>query len=107
MFPADEFHGCSIDNEFGEVILNNERDTREVARRMGLKDVVFLNYRNHLMDGAQMLEIRARLIFVFRLHKIDTVLVYDSSLSFSKRMVLAGMDYKGSSHGKENGRRSH
>ena len=64
---------------FGEVILNNERDTREVARRMGLNDVVFLNYRNHLMDGAQMLEIRARLIFLFRLYKIDTIIVYDPS----------------------------
>ena len=64
---------------FGEVIANNERDTREVARRMGLKDVEFLNYRNHLMDGAQMLEIRARLIFLFRLYKVDTILVYDPS----------------------------
>ncbi|MCP5112991.1 MAG: hypothetical protein GY953_19360, partial [bacterium] len=64
---------------FGEVILNNERDTREVARRMGLKDVSFLNYRNHLMDGIQMLEFRARLIFLFRLFKVDTILVYDPS----------------------------
>ena len=50
-----------------------------MTRRMGLNDVVFLNYRNHLMDGAQMLEIRARLIFLFRLYKIDTILVYDPS----------------------------
>ena len=57
---------------FGEVIRNNELDTREVARRMGLKETVFLNYRNHIMDGAQMLEMRARLIFLFRVYKIDT-----------------------------------
>ncbi len=63
----------------GEVILNNERDTREAARRLGLEEVEFLGYRNHLMDGAQMLEMRARLIFLFRLHKIDTILVYDPS----------------------------
>ena len=73
----DEMAGSGA--SFGEVIANNERDTREVARRLGLKDVEFLNYRNHLMDGAQILEMRARLIFLFRLHKIDTVLVYDPS----------------------------
>lgn len=64
---------------FGEVIRNNELDTREVARRMGLKEVEFLLYRNHIMDGAQMLEMRARLIFLFRLYKVDTILVYDPS----------------------------
>lgn len=46
---------------------------------MGLDDVEFLGYRNHLMDGAQILEMRARLIFLFRLHKVDTILVYDPS----------------------------
>ncbi len=73
----DEMAGSGA--TFGEVILNNERDTREVARRMGLHSVEFLNYRNHLMDGAQMLEMRARLIFLFRLYKVDTILVYDPS----------------------------
>lgn len=68
----------------GEVILNNERDTFEVARRMGLADVEFLGYRNHLMDGAQLLEIRARLIFLFRLHKVDTILVYDPSGAYER-----------------------
>ena len=64
---------------FGELIANNERDTREVARRLGLDDVEFLGYRNHMMDGAQILEMRARLIFLFRLYKVDTILVYDPS----------------------------
>ncbi len=73
----DEMAGCG--ETFGEVIRNNEIDTREVAKRIGLKGVVFLNYRNHLMDGAQMLEMRSRLIFLFRLYRIDTVLVYDPS----------------------------
>ncbi len=73
----DEMAGSG--DTVGEVILNNERDTREVARRMGLDDVEFLGYRNHLMDGAQVLEMRARLIFLFRLYKVDTILVYDPS----------------------------
>jgi LmbE family N-acetylglucosaminyl deacetylase len=61
----------------GEVVLNNERDTHEVARRMGLEKVFDLGYRNHLMDGVSRLELRARLIFLFRLMKVDTVLCYD------------------------------
>jgi LmbE family N-acetylglucosaminyl deacetylase len=61
----------------GEVILNNERDTFEVGRRLGLKKVYDLNYRNHLMDGVSRLEMRARLIFLFRLLKVDTVVCYD------------------------------
>jgi LmbE family N-acetylglucosaminyl deacetylase len=61
----------------GEVVLNNERDTLEVTRRLGLKKLYDLNYRNHLMDGISPLEMRARLIFLFRLLKVDTVLCYD------------------------------
>jgi LmbE family N-acetylglucosaminyl deacetylase len=62
-----------------EVIWNNERDTLEVAKRLGLKETVFLGYRNHLMDGDNVLEMRQRLIFLFRLYKVDTVVVYDPS----------------------------
>ena len=62
---------------FGEVVLNNERDTIEVARLMGLENFFDLRYRNHLMDGISVLEMRARLIFIFRLMKVDTVVCYD------------------------------
>jgi LmbE family N-acetylglucosaminyl deacetylase len=64
---------------YGEVGMKNERDTREVARRMGLKECIFLNYTNHNMDAAPLVEIRARLVFLFRYFKVDTVLVYDPS----------------------------
>ena len=66
-------------SSIGDIVLKNERDTQEVARRLGLKDSFFLNYPNHNMDGWPILEIRARLIFLFRLMKVDTVLVYDPS----------------------------
>lgn len=62
---------------FGEVVLNNERDTIEVGRLMGLEKFYDLGYRNHIMDGVQRLEFRARLIFLFRLMKVDTVFCYD------------------------------
>jgi len=61
----------------GEVILNNEKDTFEVARRMGLKKVFQLGYRNHEFDAVAAAELRHRLIFIFRAMKVDTVLCYD------------------------------
>jgi LmbE family N-acetylglucosaminyl deacetylase len=64
---------------YGEVGMRNERDTREVARRMGLKECIFMNYSNHNMDAWPLIEMRARLVFLFRYFKVDTVLVYDPS----------------------------
>ncbi len=61
----------------GEGVLANERDNQEVARVLGLKRVFDLNSNNHRMDGASRLELRARLIFLFRLLKVDTVVCYD------------------------------
>lgn len=61
----------------GEVVLNNEKDNFEVARLMGLTKVFDLNYRNHEMDAVSDSELRHRLIFIFRLMKVDTVISYD------------------------------
>jgi LmbE family N-acetylglucosaminyl deacetylase len=72
--------GASI----GEIVASNERDTREVAKRLGLKDAFFLNYPNHNMDGWPILEMRARLVFLFRMLKVDTVLVYDPSALYER-----------------------
>lgn len=71
----DEMAGSG--DTFGEVVWNNERDTIEVGRLMGLEKFYDLGYRNHLMDGVERLELRARLIFLFRLMKVDTVFCYD------------------------------
>jgi LmbE family N-acetylglucosaminyl deacetylase len=62
---------------YGDIVLKNENDTKEVARRLGLKEVIFLNYPNHNLDAWPLVEIRARLIFLFRAYKIDTVISYD------------------------------
>ncbi len=61
----------------GEVILNNEKDNEEVARVLGLQKVYDLGYRNHRMDNISIVELRARLIFLFRMLKVDTVISYD------------------------------
>ncbi len=63
---------------------DNERDTQEVARRLGLKEAIFLNYPNHNMDGWSIMEMRARLVFLFRVLKVDTVLVYDPSALYER-----------------------
>jgi LmbE family N-acetylglucosaminyl deacetylase len=60
-----------------ESVIANYRDNLEVARALGLKKAYDLNYRNHQMDGVERLEYRARLIFLIRLLKIDTVICYD------------------------------
>jgi LmbE family N-acetylglucosaminyl deacetylase len=61
----------------GETVLANERDTQAFLKVMGLKQAFDLGYRNHRMDDIARVEIRARLIFLFRLLKVDTVLSYD------------------------------
>lgn len=72
--------GASI----GEIVQKNERDTREVARRLGLAEALFLNYPNHNMDAWPIVEMRARLTFIFRAYKVDTVLVYDPSQLYER-----------------------
>ncbi len=60
-----------------ESVIANYHDNLEVARALGLKKAYDLNYRNHQMDGVERLEYRARLIFLIRLLRIDTVICYD------------------------------
>ena len=61
----------------GQHVLGNERDNQEVAKALGLQRVFDLNYSNHRMSGVSQPELQARLIFLFRLLKADTVICYD------------------------------
>lgn len=61
----------------GERFLNNEKDNFEVARVIGLKKTYDLNYANHRMDEYNIQEIKGRLIFLFRLLQVDTLISYD------------------------------
>ncbi|HUJ23396.1 MAG TPA: PIG-L family deacetylase [Bryobacteraceae bacterium] len=67
----------SYDLTLGETVAANERDTAGFLKACGLKQVFDLGYRNHRMDDVARVEIRARLIFLFRLLKVDTVFSYD------------------------------
>jgi LmbE family N-acetylglucosaminyl deacetylase len=67
----------SYDLTLGETVLANEQDAKAFLQASGLKQTFDLSYRNHRMDDVARTEIRARLIFLFRLLKIDTVFSYD------------------------------
>jgi len=67
----------SYDLTLGETVLANERDAKALLHASGLKQMFDLSYRNHRMDDVARTEIRARLIFLFRLLKVDTVFSYD------------------------------
>lgn len=61
----------------GEGVVQNEIDNHEVAKALGLKKAFSFYYRNHRMDDCAEVEIRARLIFLFRLLQVNTILVMD------------------------------
>ncbi len=61
----------------GETVLHNEIDNEAVAKALGLKKTFNLEYRNHCMDSEPLQDFRGRLIFLFRMLKVDTVISYD------------------------------
>src|SRR6476661_584234 len=61
----------------GETVLANQRDTAVFVKTAGMKKWFDLSYRNHRMDNVSRTDLRGRLIFLFRLLKVDTVLSYD------------------------------
>lgn len=67
----------SYDLSVGETVLANERDARALVNITGLKKVFDLGYRNHRMDDISRIELRARLVLLFRFLKVDTVFTYD------------------------------
>ena len=68
---------CGPTSSIGETILSNEREVDELAKVLGLKQVFNLGYRNHRLDEVSPLELRARLVFLFRMLKVDTVFTFN------------------------------
>ena len=60
----------------GQGVVQNETDNEEAAKALGCKAFSFY-YRNHRMDDCAIIEIRQRLIFLFRLLQVNTVFVMD------------------------------
>jgi LmbE family N-acetylglucosaminyl deacetylase len=67
----------SYDLTSGQTVAANESDNLAMAKVLGIKQVFDLGYRNHRMDDVSRVEMRARLIFLFRLLKVDTIVSYD------------------------------
>ena len=61
----------------GYGVADNERDIQDVARAMGCKKAFSFYYRNHRMDDCAIIEIRSRLIFLFRFLQVNTVVAMD------------------------------
>ncbi len=61
----------------GDTCVANERDWHQVADELGLEKVVCLGYRNHRMENIDVIELKARLILLFRAWRVDTVIGYD------------------------------
>ncbi len=61
----------------GYGVVQNEIDNHEVAKALGCKKAYSFYYRNHRMDDDAAVEIRARLIFLFRLLRVNTILTMD------------------------------
>jgi len=68
---------CGPTASIGETILQNEREVDELVKVLGFKGVYHLGYRNHRLDEASPQELRARLIFLFRALKVDTVFTFN------------------------------
>lgn len=64
-----------------ENILSNEAEHARMAAVLGFRDVIDLYYENHRMDGISTIELRGRLILLFRMYKVDTVLSFNPSPS--------------------------
>lgn len=61
----------------GYGVVQNEIDNQEVAQALGCKKAFSFYYRNHRMDDAAEIEIRQRLIFLFRVLQVDTLVTMD------------------------------
>jgi LmbE family N-acetylglucosaminyl deacetylase len=57
-------------------ILSNETEHAAMAKTLGFKDVFELYYRSHRMNEVSPVELRGRLVLLFRFLKADTVLSY-------------------------------
>lgn len=69
----DEASGRTL----GEGVVQNEIDNAAVAEALGCKKAYSFYYRNHRMDDGAEIELRARLIFLYRLLQVDTIVVMD------------------------------
>ncbi|MFC1650649.1 PIG-L deacetylase family protein [Candidatus Latescibacterota bacterium] len=62
---------------YGENILANEKENTKINELLGIKDVYEFYYRQHRLHSIPLVDIRFRMIFLFRYLKVDTVITYN------------------------------
>jgi LmbE family N-acetylglucosaminyl deacetylase len=55
----------------------NKEDNAAIAKFFGMEKAYDFMYKHHQMDAIQIQDLKARLIFLFRLLKVDTIICYD------------------------------
>ena len=58
-------------------VVGNQIDSDNIAKAYGMKKAYNFNYPHHQMDSVQIQEIKCRLIYLFRLLKVDTIVCWD------------------------------
>ncbi|CAN5340881.1 hypothetical protein BH20BAC1_BH20BAC1_14310 [soil metagenome] len=64
------------DDSMGDA-LGNKLDNEKIAKYYGMKKAYDFMYPNHRMDSIQIQDLKGRLIFLFRLLKVDTIITWD------------------------------
>ena len=92
-FSNDEAAGRTL----GYGVVQNELDNQNAAKALGCKKAFSFYYRNHRMDDCSMVEIRSRLIFLFRLLQVDTVVCMDPYNHYDENPdhIIAGKAVEG------------
>jgi LmbE family N-acetylglucosaminyl deacetylase len=65
------------DGTIAENILNNQQEHAKTAAGLGFKDVFDLYYRHSRMNGISSTDLRGRLVLIFRMLKVDTVITFN------------------------------
>ena len=68
---------CGPTTSIGKTVLSNEEEVDALAKVLGFKQVFNLGYRNHRQDESPPVELRARLVFLFRLLRVDTIFTFN------------------------------
>jgi hypothetical protein len=78
-------------------VVQNEADIQGAAKALGCTKAYSFYYRNHRMDDCAIIEIRARLIFLFRHLRVDTVVAMDPYNQYDENPdhIVAGKAVEG------------
>jgi len=60
-----------------ETVLRIAKETEDVVEALRLEKLYSLDYKNHYLEHSQLIEIRHRLITLFRFLKVDTIISFD------------------------------